>query len=573
MRIRKYYKHYLEKKTAFDESAMLSELSTFLRQEVAMFLINDTLLKIPIFRNRDPIFVADLITVLKPLTCSDGDFIMREGEFGREMYVLIRGELEVMHEGHALAVLGPGSYFGEMAVLYDDRLRRQATIRAATYCEMYSLTRDDLRYICRDHPAVIRDMQRIADQTSKELQRQRAEFVLNPETAVSIDASLLLHRTAGDGSSDSSGSDAEVIDEKDLVHGKAMYELPTKREGSSSSLVKADRPLVPGRVGSPRHSAPPVNFVLSPDKRSNASGRQHSDSKEHPSLGTSFATSQQQQESDTSVPPPRRRRRSSPARSSNHNVQESMGGLRAMLSNQSLTADSQPHVRKFAQTAFNLRRMLGRLEGLVDTYTAVPVKHRSASRPGSSGPGLLLLNNVSTMLSEREDLLQAIVTTPHAADRRNRSQSVVATSSPVVAQFAASQAAAWRDSGTEPPANGSGRGRPPLMLSSSAGTLKASQASERRRGTRQHAASERRPRPPPLIARVEDTVLSPPLTPMDDGSGAGGFNAPPDSAVSSRAVRPQVSSRDIQRMRRSLQECHEQLKREVAALGDVLERL
>ena len=43
MRIRKYYKHYLEKKTAFDESSMLAELSTFLRQEVAMFLINDTL--------------------------------------------------------------------------------------------------------------------------------------------------------------------------------------------------------------------------------------------------------------------------------------------------------------------------------------------------------------------------------------------------------------------------------------------------------------------------------------------------------------------------------------------------
>jgi len=118
MRIRKYYKHYLEKKTAFDESRMLSELSTFLRQEVAMFLINDTLFKIPIFRDRDPTFVADLITVLKPLTCSEGDFIMREGEFGREMFVLIRGELEVLHDGHPLALLGPGSYFGEMSVLY-----------------------------------------------------------------------------------------------------------------------------------------------------------------------------------------------------------------------------------------------------------------------------------------------------------------------------------------------------------------------------------------------------------------------------------------------------------------------
>lgn len=49
MRIRRYYKHYLEKKTAFDEGSILSELSTFLRQEVAMFLVNDTLYKIPLF--------------------------------------------------------------------------------------------------------------------------------------------------------------------------------------------------------------------------------------------------------------------------------------------------------------------------------------------------------------------------------------------------------------------------------------------------------------------------------------------------------------------------------------------
>lgn len=94
-RIRRYYRHYLEQRTAFDEAEILNELNTFLRQEVAMHLTHETIYNIPLFEGRDPHFLAQLLTILKPLTASADDLLVQHGERGREMFILIRGTLAV----------------------------------------------------------------------------------------------------------------------------------------------------------------------------------------------------------------------------------------------------------------------------------------------------------------------------------------------------------------------------------------------------------------------------------------------------------------------------------------------
>jgi len=62
----------------------------------------------------------------------DGDPIVRQGEVGDCMYVVQTGEVEVVldleGEEQHLAVLGPGDFFGEMAVF--QRETRSATVRA-----------------------------------------------------------------------------------------------------------------------------------------------------------------------------------------------------------------------------------------------------------------------------------------------------------------------------------------------------------------------------------------------------------------------------------------------------------
>ena len=62
----------------------------------------------------------------------DGEVIVRQGEAGKCMYVIVSGKAEVLdQEGGKevrLAVLGPRDSFGELAVF--DRERRSATVRA-----------------------------------------------------------------------------------------------------------------------------------------------------------------------------------------------------------------------------------------------------------------------------------------------------------------------------------------------------------------------------------------------------------------------------------------------------------
>lgn len=66
----------------------------------------------------------------------EGDLIIREGRFGREMYILIKGKVEVSLEGIAVAQIdAKGSFFGEICALLGTR--RMATVKALTPCKAY----------------------------------------------------------------------------------------------------------------------------------------------------------------------------------------------------------------------------------------------------------------------------------------------------------------------------------------------------------------------------------------------------------------------------------------------------
>jgi CRP-like cAMP-binding protein len=86
------------------------------------------------------------------LDVSQGKVLAREGEFGHEFFVVVDGTAEVVRGDAHLAELGPGDFFGEMALLGEER--RTATVTATTAMRVLVMTGQHLRAIDRDMPAV-----------------------------------------------------------------------------------------------------------------------------------------------------------------------------------------------------------------------------------------------------------------------------------------------------------------------------------------------------------------------------------------------------------------------------------
>jgi CRP-like cAMP-binding protein len=87
----------------------------------------------------------------------EGDVIIREGERDGRLFIIVTGEVEVIkslgekNQRH-LRILGPQSYFGEMALI--DDLVRTASVIAKTETQVLSLDHWNLRQEIERYPAV-----------------------------------------------------------------------------------------------------------------------------------------------------------------------------------------------------------------------------------------------------------------------------------------------------------------------------------------------------------------------------------------------------------------------------------
>lgn len=80
------------------------------------------------------------------------DRIITEGDTGDEWYGLLSGWVRVTHGSTLLGKLGPGRFFGEMALLGDGK--RNASIEADSDCACAVLDRRDFLDLLQSAPAV-----------------------------------------------------------------------------------------------------------------------------------------------------------------------------------------------------------------------------------------------------------------------------------------------------------------------------------------------------------------------------------------------------------------------------------
>ena len=112
----------------------------------------ETLQNVQLFSTLEEEDMEELARQLHERRFPEGAEVTTEGSTGAGFFVIAAGNAEVMVGGEHRATLGPGDYFGEVALI-DDGIR-SASIVAATDLLCYGLTPWEFRPFVEEHPKV-----------------------------------------------------------------------------------------------------------------------------------------------------------------------------------------------------------------------------------------------------------------------------------------------------------------------------------------------------------------------------------------------------------------------------------
>jgi len=113
---------------------------------------NSVLQCTPLFSHLDAAARDRLAPFLQEIRCRPGDTVIREGDPGDDLFLVLEGEFSVLRAGVELRGLGQGDHFGEIALILD--LPRQATVQALSAARLLVLRRRDLEELIVRRPEI-----------------------------------------------------------------------------------------------------------------------------------------------------------------------------------------------------------------------------------------------------------------------------------------------------------------------------------------------------------------------------------------------------------------------------------
>jgi len=110
--------------------------------------------QIPIFSHLDDGKAQLVMDAFEMKSFGSGDFIFQQGDVGIGMYGIIFGEVEVIRNDEVIAKLGTNDFFGEMALIADEK--RSATVKAISDLSCFYLSKQAFDAIKDDLGAEVR---------------------------------------------------------------------------------------------------------------------------------------------------------------------------------------------------------------------------------------------------------------------------------------------------------------------------------------------------------------------------------------------------------------------------------
>jgi CRP/FNR family cyclic AMP-dependent transcriptional regulator len=114
----------------------------------------DLLKRVPLFADCSRRELEQIAQLADEIDLREGKELTHLGGPGREFFVLLEGEADVSQDGRSINTLGPGDFFGEIALVED--VPRTATVTATTPVRVLVITDRAFRQLLEKHPELQR---------------------------------------------------------------------------------------------------------------------------------------------------------------------------------------------------------------------------------------------------------------------------------------------------------------------------------------------------------------------------------------------------------------------------------
>jgi CRP-like cAMP-binding protein len=117
---------------------------------------------VPLFAGLSKKELAQVASIAEELDFQAGKVLIREGERGREFFILVEGSAEVTRGGKSLATRQAGDFFGEIALVRDSP--RVATVTTTAPSMALVITERDFKALVRRSPDIaLKVLQAVAE--------------------------------------------------------------------------------------------------------------------------------------------------------------------------------------------------------------------------------------------------------------------------------------------------------------------------------------------------------------------------------------------------------------------------
>jgi CRP/FNR family transcriptional regulator len=126
---------------------------------------------IPLFESVSRKGIRSIVQAASEADVRAGKTLVREGQHGRELYVVLSGTAVVTQKGRKVAELVPGDFFGEMAFL--NPAPRSATVTAYSDMRLLVLGPREMGVIVDREPTIAR---RLLEAMAKRIRRSESSL-------------------------------------------------------------------------------------------------------------------------------------------------------------------------------------------------------------------------------------------------------------------------------------------------------------------------------------------------------------------------------------------------------------